>query len=248
MNLKGIFAFTVVGLVGIAAAPQPGTAQISQQGNKYLFRYKWEKGKVYNYNLAYTMTVPASAGRGATGSAGAPRPQTMNSRFSMKVIDVKGGTATIELTMPAAQGQPAPKPQRMTMDSLGRVQGAAGSNLSQQAPVLPQRAVGINETWTNTMQVPGMMGGTMNMTSTMRLTAVRTVGGRRVAEVNQNIQMRGSGMTGGGSGTYSHDMSDGMVRSARMNMTMTIPAPPARQGQPQAKPMSIPLTVTISRL
>ncbi len=215
--------------LGLLAIPLLSPAQVTKQGNGYLFRMKFTKGQVMNYKLTSQST-------GAT-----PNPINVGMAMSMNVKKVSNGKATVDVKMGSMtmNGQPmnsgAPMVQTMTMDTMG---AASGGNIAGSfGGNYPAKAIPVGGTWSAKVpvQAPGAMGG--NMAATYKFLGFQNVGGKQVAKV-------GMTMTGvsSGSGTMLISAVDGSLIST--NVTTT-----TKMGNPQTgKPIVLKSTIKVSRV
>lgn len=248
MNKAFIYTGALALALGLGAAPQSLNAQVTKQGAGYMLSLKLTKGATYKYMLNAVIDASAAMGGAKGSNAG---KQTMKSPISMKVVDVKNGISTVQVTQtPPTMGGAAAKPQTVTIkiDKTGKVTegNEAGVMVS-----LPTKPVKIGESWTATSNTRGM-GFPMQVTTKHTLKAVRAVGGRQVAEVTVTTNAKGSSMSGNGKGSYTIDAKDGMILTYNLvqTMNMTMPAQPAAAGsKAPAKPrtISMPTTMTLTR-
>jgi hypothetical protein len=239
--------FLAAGIValgcGLIFAPQQTSAQVTKQGNAYKMSLDLKKGSVYKYSIQATVNSPA-------GMGSQPTKQSFDSPITMKVMEVAGGLATVQITtVPPTMGATKAKPQTSTIkiDRSGKVTtgGEAGVVVS-----LPTKPVKIGETWSSTASTRGM-GIPMNVNSKSTLKAVKAVGNRQVAVVEVTTDAKGASMTGKGKGTYTIDMKDGMIVTYDLAQTMTLTMPASASGTSgkPAKPMvmNIPTTMKMVR-
>lgn len=222
MNKTFIYTGAVALTLGLAFVPQALNAQVTKQGAGYTLALKLTKGATYKYVL--NAVVDATAAMGGAASGGQKNEQKMTSPISMKVLDVKNGISTVEITQtPPSFGGSAATPQKATIkiDRTGKVTegGEAGVMVG-----LPTKAVKIGETWTTTSTTRGM-GMPMQVTTKATLKAVKAVNGRQVAEISVVTNANGSGMSGTGTGGYTIDSKDGMIISYNLNQTMKMTMP-----------------------
>lgn len=238
MNLRN----TILGLgaAALLASPlaltSPANAQVTQQGAGYLMRIKWERGKSYSFNLNIAVNM---------GGANA-KPMQMRSPMSMKVASVANGVATLDVTVtpPAMGSQPAtPRKSQVKVDNRGRTVG--GDQSMSLLIGLPQGPVKVGGTWKDSFNARNQMGAPMKVNATYTLKAVKTVGGRRVAEITTSNSGSGSGMSASGSGTYTVDLADGMLVSGNIRQTVTVVTQTGQDGKPVKN--TVPTTITISR-
>ncbi|MBL8048878.1 MAG: hypothetical protein JNJ45_09375 [Chthonomonas sp.] len=202
INLKALSLLGVAGLV--LAGAETTQAQITKQGDAYLFRIKFTPGQTIKYLMNMNMT-------------GTPQPMNMNMTVSQKVKSVKGTTATIEATTSGIPGQ-KPMTQTMTIDNRGRATGAGAAGGSQVA--YPEGPVKVGQTWKG--QLPGMGQG-MGGDATYKLVAIKTVNGKQVAQVSLSMNLsQGTAMKMSGTGTMYIFMSDGSLSTMSMNTNMSM--------------------------
>jgi hypothetical protein len=226
--------FVALGVAGAAAVSlcgpsQTAGAQITKQGDAYLFRMKFSKGQKMSYTITSSAKVPNNP---AAIKAVVP--------MSMTVQDVKGGIATIQLvTGPmTVNGKPlGPQPQTtvIKLDDRGKPVGGAmpGQQVSTQLPEKPLK-VGGTYTATNTVN---MMGQQFAVKSTNKFLGIKHVGSRNVAAIATT--MTGSGaMKSSGTGVAYLDVKDGSLVSMKMNQKVTM-----TQGA-QAQTINSVVTVT----
>jgi len=199
---------TLVVAAAVAVVAGSAHAQVSKQGNKYLFRIKYVKGQTITYGMAMSMNM-----------GGKSTPMNMN--VSQKVVSVdSSGTATVSVSGVGGQ------PMTMKMDNRGRMVGgpqgmAAGSNSIQ----LPEKAVAVGESWAGSA-AGGQQGMGVNMTATYTLKGFKTVHGKQCAEVAITMKMTGGGtsggkktsINGGGGGSCFISMADGIAESVSISM------------------------------
>lgn len=229
-----MFVLMAAGLVGVSPllTTLPSSAQFTKQGNAYQLRMKFSKGQVLRYNSAITVAA------GPQGGA----PQKLP--FTMRIVDVKGDVATVKVSM-TPPGATKPQESEMKMNTRGRlISGPQGVNQMVGAQ-FPDKPVRVGESWNQKTQAPGPMGNmTINSTNTLR--AVRSAGGRQVADVAVRLSGNAGGMRLTGSGTLTYNMADGHMMNATMNQDITI-TPPKNAQNPNPKPQTMKVRVTITR-
>lgn len=223
-RLNATTAVAAVLMVGMVGLPSNTEAQVKQQGKKYLMRIKWQAGKQYNYAMSTSLTIP--------GMSQAPEPMAVD--YSMKVLSVKSGTATVNVT---AQGST----QKIEIDNRGKTSGSgAGTMFSSDMAQLPEKAVGLGESWSSTSKMDGPTGA-MNVKATSTLMGFKTVSGKKMAHVSVKMNLSGGGATGSGTGDILYDMADAMTYRATIKMNMSMSNPQGGQK------MDIKATTTINR-
>ena len=220
----------VCGLALFAAGS--ACAQISKQGNGYLFRMKFTKGQTITYVMKMNSQVGA-------------QPANVAMQLTQKTVAVASGgkTATVNVTVgqPLLNGKPLPqnskgpktstKPTSMTLtvDSMGHVQGG-----QQQTSIdLPSNPVAVGGTWKSSSSI-NQVGVSMEVFQTYKFIGMERVGGVNAAKVA--VTMKGTGQIAlTGSGTAWLSMADGWLIKNDSTMIITM-------GQ-----MVIPSKVTIVR-
>lgn len=222
-------AYAIAGLLslGVLLAPANSDAQIKPQGNKHLFRIKWTKGQTYKYSMKNYTVLPGM-------KPTEPQPYS----YSMTVKSVSGDKATVEIK---GTGPGAGKPETVTIDSRGRTTGAAASMFASEMNQLPEKAIGVGETWTTNGAAPGMGGANLNIKATNKFVGFKTVDGKKMAHVQINMNMTGGGMTGKGNGDVLHEVATGMTYRATIKMDMTASNPQT------GDKMNIKVTTMINR-
>lgn len=218
-------AWIAIGLV--LAAPVLSEAQVSKQGNKYLFRMKFAKGQKANYKM-----VSESTGM---GSQAISTSMTMNTL----VKDVKNGKASMEVTMgsilmngkPMGQGG---QKQTVELDATG---GSLGAGMGSVGGNFPKQAIPIGGTWKATVPVQAGGAGGGNMNSTYKFVGFTNVNGKQLAKIAITV----SGFSSG-SGSMLVDPKDGSMISTNMATTTKI-------GNPQSgKPMVLQSKIKVTRV
>jgi hypothetical protein len=231
-------ALGALGLLTFAALSPTASAQVTAKSGAHLMRVDWKKGQTYKFNVSVAMTPPANS---APKGQPAPKPVVRNSPISLKVLDVAKGVATVEVTSSLSAGQSAtPSKSTVKMDNRGKV---VGQDTSLSLLIgLPANPIKVGGKWTDTFSARNQMGAPMQVKATYTLKAIK--GG--VAEISASNTGSGGGMTTTGSGTYSIDLKDGMLRSALVRQTVTITMGQGQGGTPQK--ITVPTTVTLTRV
>ena len=222
-------------LIGAALAAASTFGQVTPMGGGYDFKMRFTPGQTMRYQISTDVQM-----------AGQPMKtvQTLN----QKVLAVKNGVATIEVsttmtptsTGGAPQTIPATK-KTLRMDAKGKVVGG-DAGMSSPTASLPLKPVRVGESWSSQVPVPGMPGGMANVTSTFR--GLKSVNGQQVAEVAFRMNMSGR-YSMNGTGTSLILVKDGQTLSNTMNAAMTMPNP---QGGAGAKPMKINIAFMMKRV
>lgn len=214
-------------LAGIAGAAPQASAQVTRQGNGYIFRYAFTKGMTISYNIDIRTNAP-----------GMPQPMAMGMPVRMNVTDVKGEVATVRMSIGPmtmngkAQGQGKAQTQTVQVNRRGQPVGGPAGGF---AGTFPQGPIRVGQSWNSAL--PMSAAGMGNMTATYKLVGIRNQGGRQVAEISVSVagQMKGSG-------SMFVNMADGQLQRSTLSMTMTMPA--QKQG---AAPQSMRMSMTMTR-
>jgi hypothetical protein len=194
-------------------------AQVTKQGNGYLFRMKFSPGKTTRYHMLSSGNMQ-----------GQKFTTTMVS--TQKVLSAKGGIAKIEMKMsdvkvvvngkPMSQKMPQGM-QSMTvqMDSMGNAAGSS-AGMQQTSISLPKSPVAIGSSWKSSATIP-MQGQSMTVNATYKFLGIENIGRVRAAKVATTLSGTGQ-MAMTGAGTNWIDMSDGsLLKSSIMVTVMGIP-------------------------
>lgn len=231
MKHRAILLFCAFGLAltGMLVATAPSDAQVSKQGNGFMLRMKFTKGVTYKYSANIALK-----------GTGANQPP-MSMPFSTKITDVKGDVATMQFTA-TAPGQSKPEVKTAKINTRGKI--VSGDKDIQQfaSTVYPDGPVTVGQSWTNDVEVPGMMGTPMKIKSTHTFKGLKTVNSRQVAEIAVKMTGGAHGLNLTGTGTMLVNASDGHLQRATIAQKMTM----TQQGA-NAKPMSFDVDVTIMR-
>jgi hypothetical protein len=212
-----------------------GMAQISKQGDAYLFRVKHTKGQV----LKYKMTVNAS-GPGQTLLMNTPIVSTVTA------VDAKGagtlqykvGPVAMTLNgkpLQAGQGQNQVKTTSVKVDNLGNAVGGDLSAAKSAGSVgFPTAAVKIGGSWKAKSVAKTMNVGDMNVDATYKFVGLASTPKGQAAKLS--VSMTGTGNAKvKGTGTMLVLLADGTLFSSTNSMQITI-------GQ-----QTMPMTVSITR-
>jgi hypothetical protein len=202
-------------------------AQVTKQGNAYLFKMKFAKGQSINYKVkAETTGTMASV---------------VGMDMGMLVKDVQNGVASVEVSMgqmtmngkAMGQGGGQGMKQLVKMDANGK---AVGGNFSGMSGNLPTKPVKIGDTWSASapMAGPGMNG---NMNATYKFTGFKPIGGKNCAVISVTM----TGVTSG-SGTIFINSADGSMVSTTIKTSTKITDPQTK------KTTAMGSTVTVNRV
>lgn len=199
-------------LLVLAALATSASAQIVKRGNAYLFRMKFAKGSVTKYKVNSTIMGLGSSSQG----------MKVMIPMSWKVLDVIAAVATVEATVgPVTIGKQTmmqPSVNTVQIDNLGRQVG--GGQMGRQInPTFPVKPVKVGSAWTAANEV-GTGAQTTKVTATYKFTGIKTVAGKKVAELA--ISMKGQAS---GTGTMQLLVSDGSLYRSTLNMTVSVPLP-----------------------
>ena len=221
----GVIGFSVFALFGAGAS---AGAQITKQGDAYLFRMKFAKG----HKLSYTVTSEAHLPN---------NPSAMKAvvPMAMTVQDVKGNVATVQMVSGPMTLNGKPMGQQQTtvikLDDRGKPIGGAVPG-QQVATQLPEKPLKVGESYTSNNSV-NMMGQQFAVKSVNKFLGIKKVGSRTVAAIATTIAGSGA-MKSSGNGTAYLDVADGQLVSMTMNQKLTI-----TQGA-QAQTINSVVTVT----
>lgn len=182
-----------------------GSAQIAQSGSAYSMKMKWAKGKTYGYSLTYTVSMGGSA-------------QPTKGGYTLTVKDVVNGIATVTAkTNVPGMGETT---ETFKIDAYGNVtSGKDKMNMTS----LPKKAVKIGEKWSASRKLESPFP--MTTKSTFTLKSIKTVNGKKYAEVSESMTGSSSGastMSLSGSGTLLFDTADGMLYKYSNNSKVVI--------------------------
>lgn len=210
------------------AAPVP--AQVTTKASKSLLRIKWVKGKSYKYSINFAMVIPGSS-------------KVMNNPMSLKmdVTDSKAGVGTVRYSLSGAQGVDD-KPQTVKMDARGKTVGAGG--LSDLFIQLPANPVAVGQSWTVEQPTSNSMFGKAAITMKLTFRGVKTVGGKKVAEMNVNTSLKGKATSGKGQGVLYISPDDGMVSSMDQMLNIETKTTDSK-GKTQTSEVPIKITMTL---
>lgn len=206
------------GLMAAAAlfAGTGANAQVTPQGNGYLFRQKFTPGEKINYAVNVSATVPNMPGAAGGGA------YKMQMNVRMNVLSVQNGTANVKVVSDGMtmNGKTAQKGQSamLKIDSRGQTTGGGGVS-----PIFPQGPVKVGDTFTSESGGVTGMGGVSSKT-TFRFAGLKTYQGVKVAQLTLLSNMTGgtSGIKGGTSGFMLIALSDGQVVSGRTDSSMNL--------------------------
>ena len=197
------------------------SAQVSQSGSSYSMKMKWVKGKTYSYGMSYTVKMGES-------------PRTSKASYSMTVKDVKNGIATVSAKA-NVPGVTNGETQTFKIDSSGKVVDGT-SNVS--VTTLPGKAVKVGDKWTATRKLTQPMA--MDLKSTYVFKGLKTVNGKKYAEIAETMSGKSGNITMSGTGTILVDVADGMLFKLSNNAKLVM-----KQGsETQTLPVSSVVTRT----
>lgn len=214
----------------VMAASVPASAQITKAGAGYLFRMKYTKGA----KLAYTMTsdTPNSLGPG--------QPKHVIGPFSLTVVELAGGVATIRIQSGPfiidGKNTNQTNSADVQMDSQGKmIKAQAGAK--QFGVVLPDKPIKVGESF-DSVSSTQLGPQTVTVKSHCTFTGIKTIRGRQAAEIK--VAVNGSGpVATTGKGTQHIDMADGQLLDAILVQQATVPV--------KDKPVTVVNTITITR-
>lgn len=236
MRVKTPALFGLIAIsMGVPALPS--YAQVSKQGDGYLFRMKFSP----NQKSVINGTILSSAGG---------QKFEMGMTVTQVVKSVKNGTATIDYTVNMTKspvGSQKPTTMTVQMNNRGKMTGgSAGMDMSQmQGYELPEGPVRVGQTWssTNTVNQAGM---SMKVNSTYKLVGLKRVGAFDCAQLAITAKTSGAQMSGTGTGSVFLRLADGSMQQMNMvqNITFSMPGQNGKAG----KPMSTSTTIKMSRV
>ncbi|MFN7172425.1 MAG: hypothetical protein ACK4P3_06540 [Fimbriimonadaceae bacterium] len=235
--------FITGSVLSLAMLASLGSAQITQQGNRYLFRLKLDANRSINYQATSNVNMQ---GQGADGLK-----VTMPIR--MRITSVRSGVATIESTIGPANmnGNTQGEAQKITsrINSQGNVIGASKGESSVTFIPLPRDPIAVGATWESTMPLPSLGAGlpATNTNTRFRFVGVRTVGGTRVAEISSfttaNMQQMGTLRM---NNTFFLSMADGFLHSGNSSGSMNVSIPTGGAGSKPTQ-QTVRMTMNIRR-
>lgn len=194
---------------GLMATAVP---QLTKQGAAYLFRAKYTAGQTNRYTMTMNSTMNGQS------------MLLMETPLVLKTVSVAKGIATVEVaTGPAkmngkAQGQV--DKQTVKMDNRNRPQGGQSSFESFGSFAYPEKPIAIGGKWTQKMDMGTAMGG-MKLDATYTFVAIKTLGGKQVAEIKSIMKGTMMGPITGTATTYIV-LADGSLHSSSVQMVMNI--------------------------
>jgi hypothetical protein len=213
------------------------SAQITQQGSRYLFRLKLEANRSINYQTTSNVKMQ---GEGAK--------VTMPIR--MRIVSVRSGVATIESNIGPVNmnGKTQGEAQKITsrINSQGNVIGASTRESPATFIPLPKDPIAVGATWETNMPLPSLGAGlpASDSKTRFRFVGVRTVGGTRVAEISStttvNMQKMGTMRL---NSTFLLSMADGFLHSGNSSGSVTISIPAGETG---SKPTQQTFSMTMN--
>ena len=203
-----------IGVLALAAGLPGAGAQVTKQGDAYLFRLKYTKGQKLNYDVVSTVQMP-----GGQGAMAVTIP------MAMLVKDVTGKISTVQIEVGPMMmnGKPGPQPKRtmdVKLDDRGKTVGGGTPGMQGVNTQLPEKPLKIGESFTSTNSM-NIAGQPLNVKSVSRFTGVPKMGGRTVAVLATTATASGA-LQVKGSGTGYIDIADGSLVSMSMNQEMTM--------------------------
>ena len=206
--MKTIFLFAAVATAALSSA------QVTKNGNAYLFRMKYAPGMVLKYSVVSTI--------GGMSQNGQPMKFTLPMLW--KVVSVKNGVSTVDTTVgPVSMGggQPMMQASKNTIkiDSRGQLVGQPGRG-QQVTPALPEKPIRVGQSWSASAPVDLPMQGDKKITATYTFKGIKVVEGKQMAELGVK--------TGGqapGSGTMLLMVKDGSLFRSQLKMDLQMTSP-----------------------
>ncbi len=207
MRMKKYLSIVLLGGCALAGS------QISPNGGAYLLRMKFKPGSVYKYAVNMTFRVNS-------------RAQSSSQNTTMKVLSVKNGVGTINISSPGGKGPdgstiPAAN-KTLQMNNRGQAVGGDSMGMTQVAS-FPQQAIKVGGSWTGSYTIQGLKADTK-----YTLLGMSSKHGRNCAHVSVSLTM-GAPVNGRGNGEMFVGTDDGQVVESGMKLKMN---PPSQPGQP----------------
>lgn len=196
---------SVAAVLFLAFAPFTSFGQVRKTADGYVLRMKWEKGAAYSYGITIS-----------TEFAGLNLP--MQSGYSMKVLSVSGGVASVEFTM-----QNPLTDERTTLelkaDGLGFI-GDDGAG-AMGGPKLPKQAVRPGGSWT-TETTSEVMGMSVDTTTVYTFERLERVGDVPCVVLSLVISASTTGLNVNGTGTMYIETRNGHIFKSEINNVIEI--------------------------
>ena len=204
------------------------SAQVTPKGSKSLLRLKWVKGRTYNYSLA--MQASFQGQEQAAQTAG----------ITMDVLDAKNGKGTVKLRssgeIPLLQ-----KPMTTVIDSRGR--GGLGGSMTEELIQLPEKPMAVGQSWTYSQSTTTQMGKA-NITYKCTFRGIQGSGAQKVANIGVALVIKGSNLSGSGTGDLTIDAEDGMIRRMTQEINMQSKTTSSKG---KTTTMNIPIKLVLQR-
>ncbi len=218
-------------LAGWAATSVTG-AQVTKQGDAYLFRVKYKKGAKYSFLLS--SSSPATSGIPA---------QKLEVPFSYLVLGTKGDETEVKISVGPSKfnGKPnTPQPQIITatLDDRGKLIKSTQKGMGNLTGViLPEKPVKIGGEFPIKSD-NSVDGGALELRGAYAFKGFKTMSGRKVAQFDVRQNSTGMASISGGGKTFI-DVADGLLLLATIDQIVTI--------QQNGKSISVKNQVTIIR-
>lgn len=190
-------------LVALSNVPAP--AQVTPKGAKSLLRVKWVKGKSYKYAVNVSAMVP-----------GQKRPMNQAMSLALDVTDVKAGSGTVKYALKGSGS--ADSASTAVVDNRGRASNK--TDIGQLLIPFPEKPVAVGESWKETTSGTNPMYGKSTVVMTMTYRGIKTIKGRKLAEINVSTSVSGGSTVGKGLGLVQVSPEDGMVQSMEQSLSM----------------------------
>lgn len=219
-----IFTFGVA-LMTLGAGAASSQAQITKQGDRYVFRLGLKKGMKFTLETVSEVTM----------SPGQP-PMKMNLPVKFNVLDVKNGIAKVEIESTSPMGNGKPQKSILNVKPNGQLDGAAGP--ASNAFIIPSKPLKPGEAYRTqtSMGGGGAPGGNADVTYIFR--GIQNVSGKQVAAFDVRMVLSGM-MSMQGSGKQYMSVADGIVVSSDLTLTVNLSKEQrealAKQGQNMSK-------------
>lgn len=217
---------------GLALASVAGAqAQVTKQGQNYLFRYKYAKGKSFTTNISATTSVT-----GIELPKGQKASDTQNLKVVVNVTDFAKDIATLKVTV--SQNGKSEAPQTIKSNTRGKVTGAndAGNNIG--VFIYPEKAIPVGHKWNaKTSMKQGQV--TIATDTNYVFKGFKDLNGKKYAYI-EATGVANSIVKMDFKTTYYVDMVDGFVHTSTTNMTGKVPVDSKKTG-------TVSVTITTKR-
>lgn len=197
----------------IVFAPALAEAQVTRQGQGYLFRAKWEPNRTLRYEQLMTIT-------------GLPNLARMEPKgpFLLRIGPVRNQVADLVIEAgPIRMGDQTFSPRQVIetrVDSRGRAVGD-GPSAQTFSGQFPERPVRIGETWVEDAELPLLGNEVTRVRTTFEFRGVQREGDRNIALLGVTIAGQGA-VALNGRGLVRIDAADGMLFKYDVTSQLTL--------------------------